>query len=70
MENILQFFFDTLIVVRVVEKLKKLQEETEPILMCNQKYKALVERMEKCTVDEIKPMGAMEAYLSSVNCKL
>ena len=66
-ESIMQFFSSVPTVAHAVEELKKLQQgETEPIVSYNQKYKTLVERVEARPVDEIKSIGAIEAYLGSL----
>ena len=66
-EGIMQFFSSVPTVAHAVEELKKLQQgETEPIMSYNQKYRTLVERVEARTVDEIKSIGAIEAYLGSL----
>ena len=66
-ESIMQFFSNVPTVAHAVEELKKLQQgETEPIVSYNQKYRILVERVEARPVDEIKSIGAIEAYLGSL----
>ena len=66
-ESIMQFFSSVPTVAHAVEELKKLKQgETEPIVSYNQKYKTLVERVEARPVDEIKSIGAIEAYLGSL----
>ena len=66
-ESIMQFFSNVPTVAHAVEELKKLQQgETEPIVSYNQKYRMLVERVEARPVDEIKSMGAIEAYIGSL----
>ena len=66
-DEILKFFSDTPTPAHAITKLRALiQGENEPIVTFNQKYRTLLERVEKRPVDKIDSYVELEQYLGSI----
>ena len=66
-EEILKYFLDIPTPAHAITKLRALvQGEDEAIVMYNQKYRTLVERVEKKTVEKIDLYVKLEQYLGSI----
>ena len=66
-EEILKYFSDIPTPAHVITKLRALvQGEDEAIVTYNQKYRTLVERVEKKTVEKIDSYVKLEQYLGSI----
>ena len=66
-EEILKYFSDIPTPAHAITKLRALvQGEDEAIVMYNQKYRTLVERVEKKTVEKIDSYIELEQYLGSI----
>ena len=66
-EEILKYFLDIPTLAHAITKLRALvQGEDEAIVMYNQKYRTLVERVEKKAVEKIDSYIELEQYLGSI----
>ena len=66
-DEILKFFSDVPTPVHAITKLRALiQGESEPIVTYNQKYRVLLERVEKRPVEKIDSYVELEQYLGSI----
>ena len=66
-EKILQHFLDIPTMTQAIEKLKSLRQgKNESILVYNQRYKVLAERVEGRPIQEVQSAVAMEMYLGTI----
>ena len=67
MNRILRFFSDILTAYHVMDKIKTIKQNDEPMPQFNQKYRTYIERLERKTVNEMKFHTQMELYMSAIN---
>ena len=66
-EKILQFFSDVPMTSHALNKLRLIRQGAEELIVIyNQSYQNLVERVEGCQLDSIRSTVAMELYLGSI----
>ena len=66
-EKILQHFLDIPTTTQAIEKLKSLRlKENKSILVYNQRYKVLVDRVEGRPIQEVQSAVVMEMYLGTI----
>ena len=67
MNRILGFFSDILTPYHVMDKIKTIKQNDEPMPQFNQKYRTYIERLERKTVNEMTSHTQMELYMSAIN---
>ena len=67
MNRILGFFSDIPTPYHVMDKIKTIKQNDEPMPQFNQKYRTYIERLERKTVNEMTSHTQMELYMSAIN---
>ena len=67
MNRILGFFSDIPTPYHVMDKIKTIKQNDEPMPQFNQKYRTYIERLERKTVNEMMSHTQMELYMSTIN---
>ena len=65
--RILGFFSDIPTPYHVMDKIKSIKQNDEPMLQFNQKYTTYIECLERKTVNEMMSHTQMEHYMSAIN---
>ena len=67
MNRILGFFSDIPTPYHVMDKIKTIKQNDEPMPQFNQKYQTYIEHLERKTVNEMTSHTQMELYMSAIN---
>ena len=67
MNRILGFFSDILTPYHVMDKIKSIKQNVEPMPQFNQKYRTYIEHLERKMVNEMMSHTQMELYMSAIN---
>ena len=67
MNRILGFFSDIPTPYHVMDKIKTIRQNDEPMPQFNQKYRTYIEHLERRTVNEMTSHTQMELYMSAIN---
>ena len=67
MNRILGFFSDIPTPYHVMDKIKSIKQNDEPMPQFNQKYRIYIERLERKAVNEMTSHTQMELYMSAIN---